>query len=670
MEVDYRLRECLPDTIESVVSMVIPKGGSRLLAAFIVVKSGRQEMMDTVARMPDDIKRFQELMDGVEKRLQSLLPSYMVPSLYVPIYKIPLSASRKIDRRRLQFIVSGMTTVELSSLRGSRTSTFKPPSTRMEKRIQSLWVAILNIGQIGIDDHFFRLGGDSLTAMRLVSTAGKEGIAMTVDQVFRHPILSHMALTSFDKMLTKTVEIPPFSLIRALDLDRLCDEAVLKCNIQREQIEDIYPCTLLQGIWIGISSQKPALAGSTTEQGQVVFSLPKSLDMERLRAALRSLVSRHPILRSRIIRSVQGLVQVVVDEPAELCTAESLDEYLKKDRETIIQCGQRLQRYCFIQVKDTNERYFVWSASHSSYDGWGLKLFFEELEATYLRGPPQDPPIKMNAFIKYLGELDRIAASDFFRSHLAGAVTKPLVIVPDGYGPYNCTLTKRTIQLPNHQGSDITRSMIYQAAWTIVIGRTLGVPDVVFDTVLAGRNLPVLGIANLVGPTATTMYVRVNMETDQTVKGLLQSIRERQITAMPFEHLGQGLMEMAPEMEPFVRDAIRLNIIPFTDTERLGSDIGLKVERSFVSFEVPFYIVCETGEDRLNLGVMSDKNIISEPRVDSLMRQFEHVLLQIMAARSDPEKKIADIDSSEIPDPDWSCTRSPWDWMVESNNSS
>jgi amino acid adenylation domain-containing protein len=668
-EVEYQLQECLPDTIKSVVSMVTTKLGGRLLAAFLVVKSATEQTMDSIiARAPADLKQFQELMDGIEKKLQSLLPSYMVPSIYAPIYRIPLLASGKIDRKRLQLLASEMTTEEFSSFRGNRTINFKQPSSRMEKRIQSLWEAILKTGLIGVDDNFFRLGGDSLTAMRLVSIARKEGITITVDQVFKNPILSDMALISFDESPTKTMDVPPFSLIGELDHEQLCSEAVLQCNIRREQIEDIYPCTLYQEVWIGISTQKSAPNVPTNEQAQVVFSLPRSLDLKRFRAALCSLVSRHAILRSRIIKTIAGVFQVVVNESANLRTAESLDEYLKNDREAIIECGHRLQRYCFIHVKNTNDRFFVWSASHSSYDALTLELFFRELETTYLRGPFQEPPTKMNRLIKYIGEVDKVAAGNFYRSYLAGAITKPLVSVPDSYRRYNCTLAKRTIQLPNHQGSDITRAMMYQAAWGITIGRELGVLDVIIDTVVSGRNVPVFGIEDLVGPAASQIYVRVNMESDQKLQNLLQSLRELQIAAMPFEHLQQALGEMVPELEQLINDAIKINIMPFKDTKKLGSGIGLKVEHSFVTFEVPFYIFCEPSEDILNLNVMSDKNIISEEHVESLMRRFEHVLLQIIAAHSDPDKKVADIDSSEIPDPDWSCTRIPWDWMAEDGN--
>lgn len=142
---------------------------------------------------------------------------------------MPLSASGKTDRKRLQFLVSEMTMNELSSFRSNKTTQFKPLSSKMEKRIQSLWEVVFKPStQISVDDNFFRLGGDSMTAMQLVSMARKEGINMTVDQIFRAPVLSDLALMSkVDKSLLKIVDIPPFSLIVGLDCNKICNEAVL-----------------------------------------------------------------------------------------------------------------------------------------------------------------------------------------------------------------------------------------------------------------------------------------------------------------------------------------------------------------------------------------------------------------------------------------------------------
>jgi hypothetical protein len=131
----------------------------------------------------------------------------------------------------------------------------------------------------------------------------------------------------------------------------------------------------------------------------------------------------------------------------------------------------------------------------------------------------------MNRFIKHVCEIDKAAATEFFRSHLAGANTKPLYTVSKDQGRYNMIVAKRTIPLPNHQGSDITISMMVEVAWAIVIGRIVESNDVLAP-LLTGRNASVQGLKDLIGPTYTQIPVRINIDPQQTIRGLLRSLNE------------------------------------------------------------------------------------------------------------------------------------------------
>jgi aryl carrier-like protein len=66
----------------------------------------------------------------------------------------------------------------------------------MERALKGLWEAVLQLpaGSVGADDNFFQLGGDSLYAIRLVSLCRKDGLYLTVQDVFRTKELSLMAL--------------------------------------------------------------------------------------------------------------------------------------------------------------------------------------------------------------------------------------------------------------------------------------------------------------------------------------------------------------------------------------------------------------------------------------------------------------------------------------------
>jgi aryl carrier-like protein len=112
----------------------------------------------------------------------------------------------------------------------------------MEKRIHSIWKTLLNTDQIGVDDNFFQLGGGSVLAMRLVSMVRREGMAMTVNSIFKAPTLKDLALTVRQNI--STTDLATFALLNSQYAANLCQQAVTQCGIGREDIEDIYPCAL------------------------------------------------------------------------------------------------------------------------------------------------------------------------------------------------------------------------------------------------------------------------------------------------------------------------------------------------------------------------------------------------------------------------------------------
>lgn len=71
----------------------------------------------------------------------------------------------------------------------------RPPETDAERTMQQLWIEILKVDPetVSADDSFFRIGGDSIGAMRLVSLARQRGVSLQVRDIFKNPILRDLA---------------------------------------------------------------------------------------------------------------------------------------------------------------------------------------------------------------------------------------------------------------------------------------------------------------------------------------------------------------------------------------------------------------------------------------------------------------------------------------------
>lgn len=96
----------------------------------------------------------------LRRSLVGKLPDYMVPSMFLTVETFPLTATGKVDRRALP---------APDGTRPRLEQAFIPPRTAIEKTLAEIWCGLLGFKQIGIDDSFFDLGGNSLLATQIIS---------------------------------------------------------------------------------------------------------------------------------------------------------------------------------------------------------------------------------------------------------------------------------------------------------------------------------------------------------------------------------------------------------------------------------------------------------------------------------------------------------------------
>ena len=120
----------------------------------------------------------------LREHLARHLPDYMVPALYVPLAELPLTANGKTDRKALaarEPVVQRMETAPVSD-------------SRVEQELLAMWRVLLDIGSIGVDDRFFELGGNSVTAVILARQIGDRfGIDIRAPDLFKYPTVREVA---------------------------------------------------------------------------------------------------------------------------------------------------------------------------------------------------------------------------------------------------------------------------------------------------------------------------------------------------------------------------------------------------------------------------------------------------------------------------------------------
>ena len=526
-EVEKRLTACLL-TIDGIrIQQLVVEGvnfaglSNKQLVAFLSIQFANSrsygfldwEDQEVPALRTSDADRtcFSALVRRLESRMKLDLPTYAVPSVWVPMQNFPYTVSKKIDRKQLRQIVTPLSAKILSgfiSATGQTTLTNGTVNQELtENEIKLISICAETFGfdtsTVSLQDNFFQMGGDSLLAMRLVSVARQHGMILTVSGIVSAPTLAQLG-----NVATKTGtvgELPPFSLLPRADVDMLRQDAMLQCRTSNENLEDIYPCSEMQLHYVtGYPEYRRDIAGPWHWQSQQVYRLPQSVDLGRFRAVWDAAIDRHQSLRTRLILSATGIFQVVIKRgviPSRWEHGERLQEFLEKDKSRIMSFGDELLRLAIIDQQGSSDRFFVLTMQHAIYDAFSLGMLFEELKQHYSSELlPSPPRPTMSRFIGYITGEEKSAALKFWTSYLAGSATKPLVSFPPDVKLFDLDIVEisATTKTPGLRIPGVTTATLMEVAAGLAIAAKLGCGDVVLYSDRSGRNLPVEGIQDLV----------------------------------------------------------------------------------------------------------------------------------------------------------------------------
>ncbi|WP_394830602.1 amino acid adenylation domain-containing protein [Pendulispora rubella] len=202
-------------------------------------------------------------VDELHAHLAESLPDYMIPTAFVALEALPVSPSGKVDRKALP----------APSL-GARTSR-RTPRTAPERILCHLFSEILHVANVGLDDGFFELGGDSILSIQLVSRARASGLVFTSRDVFQQRTVAALAEFAGATLSVEALDrfVPPDDGIGDLPLTPIM-------HWIRERggpIDGFFQAMLLQ--------------------------VPPGANAEALTATLQAIVDHHDALRMRLTRS-------------------------------------------------------------------------------------------------------------------------------------------------------------------------------------------------------------------------------------------------------------------------------------------------------------------------------------------------------------------------------
>ncbi|KAF4463820.1 non-ribosomal peptide synthetase [Fusarium albosuccineum] len=696
-EVEHWVKECVPEATQAVVEAIVPTrsdSSHQTLAAFFVMNNtNQQEQVDGDDNKPTIFP----ISTQIQEALSRHLPSYMVPTVFISMKKLPMTATGKMNRRAIRQLGGSFSAQQLAKARQGRerqvaSDQDQQPSTSIQREMQRIWARILDlpISTIGLDDGFFSLGGDSIASMKVVGEARKAGIELAVADIFTYRTLREISDHS-KRIATRGVtredtssEIPPFSLLGdGVDVQALCQTISAQCEIAAAKVQDAYPCTPLQEGLMTLASKRPG-----DYVMQAVLELSSDVSIGRFQRAWEEAVEAIAVLRTRIIDcdgfEKVGLLQVVLDDKVNWTGATHLDTFLQADRGRVMVLNEPLSRYALVSEDDASgPRWFVWTVSHTIYDGWSVPLIFHAVEKAYqARTEGNSKPLEkapgFQHFIKYLEKQHKSSdgsrkTEQYWRGYFDSSEATLFPTLPSPmYQPVSNQTIQSRMTLKAQSSLNIAPSTLIRAAWALVAGQMTNSSDVVFGITVSGRNAPVPNIEAMPGPSIATVPQRITWDADQTVSDYLEKVQRDSTHMIPYEHTG---MHRIAKISPNARQACQFQtlLIIQSQTERskgsnnthqskFGHSLFGKWEEQDQSewfSSHPLIIQAHLGAYNGNdwaIDVTFDPNVIEEWLMYKLVQRLELVMQSFMAEcqrqGGSSEKTIQELSGSIMTDDD------------------
>lgn len=211
-------------------------------------------------------------LEEIRQDMVEHLPVYMVPTVWITVNELPCLLSTKFDRKRVTRWLEDMSAQMYHTVSERQTERHSlRPASVMEKRLQRIWSRVLNIPpkEIGLNDPFIRLGGDSITAMQVVALARRESISLTVQDIFQRKTIPQLAAKANQT------------------------EKNTASFADREEEETYFELSPIQHIFFGLYQDENHFNQS------FFLRLRQFVDFERLTQGLDAIVRQHSMLRAR-----------------------------------------------------------------------------------------------------------------------------------------------------------------------------------------------------------------------------------------------------------------------------------------------------------------------------------------------------------------------------------
>nr|QCE43603.1 nonribosomal peptide synthetase subunit 2 [Cystobacter sp. SBCb004]QCE43607.1 nonribosomal peptide synthetase subunit 2 [Expression vector pArg23-V1]QCE43611.1 nonribosomal peptide synthetase subunit 2 [Expression vector pArg235-V1]QCE43616.1 nonribosomal peptide synthetase subunit 2 [Expression vector pArg2345-V2]QCE43622.1 nonribosomal peptide synthetase subunit 2 [Expression vector pArg2345-V1]QCE43628.1 nonribosomal peptide synthetase subunit 2 [Expression vector pArg2345-V1-BsaI]UEN69 len=562
------------------------------------------------------------------------LSHYMVPEAYVFIESLPL------NRSSMKVEVSLLPPPEGDSF---VRDTLVPPETAVEKELATLWMELLGVGSTGRHDSFFRLGGNSLLAVKLGHAIGERwGCDISLPRIFENDTLAALA--------------------RCIEADERRSHDL---QLARASERESWPLSFAQGrMWF----LEHLTQGSSAYHVPLVLRLIGKVSFERLAQALSALVVRHEVLRTAYVEDGNTLSQKILDAVAVEMASSDLSPIAPSERQAAVDrlLGADLARPFALAAGENvrarlvrfseDEHLLCLCLHHIALDGWSISVLLRELGSLYRGQPLQPLPLRYVDFACWQRDVleKRFAEQlDYWKAELR-ELPRQLELPWDHPRPprqdYRGASARRPLSGELRaalkqvaERYDVTDFMLYLTSFQLWLGRLSNSCDVVVGTPVANRHYN--GVESIVGLFVNTLPLRLRYDGSETFGGVVRRMKSKVLEAyshqdVPFEYLVDHLevpreLSHAPIFQAmFLLQDESGREIDLGDVQGRIAPVAGTVARFDVSLLVEF------DEEGAELNLEYASALFRPETIDEWLESFELFLRAIAADAEAPVRRF------------------------------
>ncbi|MDU8573065.1 amino acid adenylation domain-containing protein [Pseudomonas syringae] len=591
------------------------------------------------------------LRETLKSQLRAHLPDYMVPTHFIVLDSMPLTANGKLDRKALP-------APDASQLQ----ATYSAPQGELEQQLAAIWADVLKLERVGRSDNFFELGGHSLLATQVISRIRQQlDVELSLRDLFEARDLAAFALAAGAGQGNDAPRFIKADRTQPLGLSYAQQRQWFLWQLDPQNTAYIIPAAL---------------------------RLRGSLDIAALEHSFSALIARHETLRTTFRQQGEQALQIIHPPRALILSVESLPS-----GQTLEACVQQemqrpfdLEQGPLLRVRllnlNTDEHVLILTQHHIVSDGWSMPIMVDELVRLY-EGYSQGREVSLTALdLQYAdyalwqrtwmeaGEQAR--QLDYWKQQLGDQ--QPILELPADYPrpvvqshagarlavELEPALIDGLKQVARQQG--VTLFMLLLASFQSLLHRHSGQSDIRVGVPIANRNRA--ETEGLIGFFVNTQVLRAEFDVHTTFNELLQQVKYTALQAqahqeLPFEQLVEALQpQRSLSHSPLFQ-------VMFNHQSQASADVralpGLQVEALLPdSYPAQFDLTLNTAEHDGGLSAgLTYATALFDPR--TIERMAGHWLALLQAICANAAQRIAEVPMLDVAERqqilhDWNAT--------------